>query len=425
MLMPSMFSSSSCDSENSDDEQKVRVTTLSRKRSYSISKGCTTVTRESFFPFKNIDKEIEADSPQATGKSQTVEASASNGQLTVNSVRPVKRPSSKRFTRSHNEPCKKPESSDSEAASSNANSTDDSTDNDTDTENHCGIVLNYIKPLLDSDASYDDAIETVPIGWHTDHVDNTKVSSCSINCSPNDGYSRVLDNELNANDEQDSRRNGVDGSCETISNCADFTELSHAHEADSQQQQQENQQLELAEQTRTSFELDNDDSISRANEQFGPHSQPSSIENKLSIDAVDERNDYESISDKRYELDVEAEMDGACLQSNAVDDKTEACDTYVSEPHTIGRCESGELAASKNDCKADEADQISEKCQDFVIITIDTEDDDNNDHIECNHNNNSTENNHQRNRGTRTQTQFSQRQEFISIVSFVLFFIII
>lgn len=403
-----MFSSSSCDSENSDDEPKIRVTTLSRKRSYSISKGCTTITRETFLPFSCVgerDKGIDQSISLQSLEKRTVEATASKEKIAVNAL---KRPNSKRFTRSHNEPCQKPESSDSEAASSNANSTDDSTDNDTDTENHCGIVLNYIKPLLDSDASCGDAVETVSVGWHTDRANDTKVNSCSIDCLLSDGDKIVLKNEPSASYVENSDRNGVDGNCETILNCADFTELSHEHIADVQQQQQQYQpqeqhQLELAELTRTSFELD-DNSISRANEQFGPHSQSSSNENKLSIDfVVDAKNDCESISDK-----VEAEVGGVHLQSNAVDDKTEACDKYVCEPHTNGQCESGENLPTKFDF-----DEKSDSCQDFVIITIDTEEDDDSDHVECynnSNNNNNTQNNHQNNPGMPTKTPSSQRQ---------------
>lgn len=330
-----MFSSSSCDSENSDGDHKKPATTLSRRRSYSVSRGCTTITREAsqYGKCRSSDKAI-ADELNAI---PVTNAATSDDNVNKQIVKSDKRPNSKRFSRSNNQACKKLESSDTETASSNASNTD-STDNDTDTESQ--VSLNYIKPLLDSDECVDINPNDSSEQCSCDHLDHQV--KAYLNDTTNSEVIDTGQTEIN-----DQRK--IDENRANFLICSDFTELSH-------EQQLEYQQL----QEHTPHELDDNTSGVQSNEQFGLHSQSTSNENKLSIDTMVIINEttYKSYAEPTFSL-----------QSNEI----ESCDSNI-EAHTIDRCTISEMGSIKVTSQLTNADEGAINIPEFVIITINMHD---------------------------------------------------
>lgn len=308
-----MFSSSSCGSENEDDDYKVSVRTLTRKRSYSVIKGCTTVTNIEKSADRSKGKEVESNAISSVTGAPEAEASTSREYTKTHSNRQGKRRTARHISRNNNDLYNKPESSDSTEISSAGSTV---SDNDNDIEDRSTIVLNYIKPLLDTD------IYGVP-------------------------------------DEQitEEKANG-DGLCENLMSWSNFTELSH-----------EQRPNNIPQQAILPYELD--DSISRVQsiEQFGPHSQSSSYINKLSIDSVDVSINYECVSDNSSQHES-CEMRYDCLQATQFDVQPEACVERV-ESHS-GEYECKDSTTSNQQlCEA----QAASICE-FVVISIETEDDD-------------------------------------------------
>lgn len=352
-----MFSSSSCDSESSDGDHKRPATTLSRRRSYSVSRGCTTTTRESSQYGKCRSSEeacsaqLAADQPK---KNSVIEAATSNENVNNHVIKSDMRPNSKRFSRSNNQPFNKLESSDTETASSSSSNTDDSTDNDTDTENQCGISLNYIRPLLDSDECVDSSPNSSSEQCSNDHLEDQ--DKAYINNTTN---STVIDTRQTEINYQNTDQIKIVENCAKSMNCSDFTELSR-------EQALVNQHEQLQEQVRTSHELDDTTSGVQSNEQFGLHSQSSSNENKLSTDTMVIINDGECVNETTHKSCADPT---SCLQSNVIDNEIEACDSNI-EAHKIEQYAFFEVDSIKDTIQLTKSDEGTINLPDFVIITI-------------------------------------------------------
>lgn len=344
-----MFSSSSCDSENGDEHCTISARTLCRKRSYSVTKGCATITRieKSKTRSKRDDGECNAIA-SVSELNNAIETSTSRECTHKHVDKLGKQTSSRRCSRTTSDLYNKADSFDSVTECSNAYDSTDS-ENDADTEYSGSIVLNYIRPQLD-----DSIYNITDASADTQHIYHSPISD------GNKGFCEWV-NEQHTSNYQNSDRVNRNGQYGNRSDWLDFPELSHERRPDVQQA------------IFFPHELDN---ISRVQsiEKFGPHSQSSSNKNKLSIDSMNATSNCEYTSDNNSQHES-SETRAVRLQSTQADVELEACDVQ-NESHTLDGCKRIIVDSATSSSTVTAATLQAAGICEFVIISIETEDDD-------------------------------------------------